>query len=56
MKKLRQMLCRHKWEICRKVNDHAFVVMRGEQLYQRCSKCGKVKEYIYWEYEGMGYK
>lgn len=56
MKKLRQMLCRHKWEICRKVNEFGFASISGEQLYKRCPKCGKVKEHIFREYEGMGYK
>lgn len=56
MKKIRQMLCRHKWAISRKVSDSMFASISGEQLYQKCEKCGKVKEYVYREYEGTGYK
>lgn len=53
---LKKIICRHKWEVCRKVNPHGFSCISSEQLYKRCTKCGKVKKYIWGEYEGMGYK
>lgn len=47
-------VCEHEWEICKKAEP--FMSLRGEQLYKRCLKCGKVEEYIFREYEGGGYK
>lgn len=54
MKFLKQLFCKHDWEIVRKTS--MFCSLKGEQLYKRCKKCGKVVEYIYREYEGNGYK
>ena len=51
---IKKLFCRHDWEICRKVERFAFI--SGEQLYRRCKKCGKVKKFIYREFEGYGYK
>lgn len=52
---LRRIFCRHSWQICRKVSG-GFAIISGEQLYKRCSKCGKVKKWIYVEYEGDGFR
>lgn len=52
--KIRQIFCKHDYDICRKVEK--FHSLRGEQLYKVCNKCGKVEKYIYREFEGMGYK
>ena len=52
--KIRQIFCKHDYEICRKVEE--FHSLNGEQLYKVCKKCGKVEKYIYREFEGMGYK
>lgn len=52
--KLKQLFCKHDWEIVKK--SSMFFSLKGEQLYKRCKKCGKVVEYIYQEYEGKGYK
>jgi hypothetical protein len=38
--KIRQMFCKHDYELCRKVQP--FHNLSGEQLYKRCTKCGKV--------------
>lgn len=54
LKWLRRLVCRHHWELCRKVGGYSS--LRGEQLYRRCTKCGKVVKDIYREFEGMGYK
>lgn len=56
LKFFKQMFCRHDWQVCRKVSDGPFVCISGEQLYRRCTKCGKVEKYIHLEYEGLGYK
>lgn len=52
--KLKRLFCRHKWEVVSRIDK--FQSLRGEQLYRRCEKCGKVVKYIYREYEGNGYK
>lgn len=54
MSKIKQFFCKHKWEIVRKTG--MFQSLRGEQLYRRCEKCGKVVKYIYREHEGNGFK
>lgn len=51
---IKQIFCRHEWEICRK--HEPFYCICGEQLYKRCQKCGKVKEWIFRQYEGGAYK
>lgn len=51
---IKRLFCKHDWEICRKID--AFQCLKGEKLYKRCKKCGKIVEYIYREYEGDGYK
>ena len=51
---LKKLFCKHDWEICTK--DAMFHSLRGEQLYRRCKKCGKVEEWIFREYEGNGYR
>lgn len=56
LKWIKRLFCRHEWKVCRKVNLHGFSCISGEQLYKRCTKCGKVKKHIFVEYEGMGYK
>ena len=53
-KKIKRLFCKHNYEIVRKVEK--FSSLRGEQLYKRCTKCGKVVPYIYREYEGGGYR
>lgn len=54
MGKIKQLFCKHDYEVVRKVST--FHSLNGEQLYQCCKKCEKVIPYIYREYEGMGYK
>lgn len=54
IEEVKQAFCKHDYEVCRKVEP--FCSLRGEQLYKRCRKCGKVIPYIYREFEGMGYK
>lgn len=54
VKALKRLFCKHNYEIVRKVEK--FSSLRGEQLYKRCTKCGKVVPYIYREYEGGGYR
>ena len=56
LKFIKRMFCRHEWQTCRKVSDSPFVCLSGEQLYRRCTKCGKVEKWIYREFEGGGYK
>ena len=51
---LTRLFCRHEWEVCRKVE--LFSCISGEQLYKRCKKCGKVKKWIFREFEGSGYR
>lgn len=41
--KIRQIFCRHKWEIVRKCG--ILFNLNGLQLYKRCRKCGKVIPY-----------
>ncbi len=53
---IKRLFCRHEWQVCRKVNLHGFSCISGEQLYKRCTKCGKVKKHIFVVYEWMGYK
>lgn len=48
-KKIRQLFCKHDYEICTKVSK--FHCLSGEQLYKRCKKCGKVIEYMYRRYD-----
>lgn len=52
---VRRILCRHSWQVCTKVRD-GFAIISGEQLYKRCTKCGKIKKWIYAEFEGGGYR
>ncbi len=52
--KLKRLFCQHEWEVCIKVEP--FACISGEQLYKRCKKCGKVKKWIYRQFEGEGYK
>lgn len=54
IKRIKRLFCKHDYEIVRK--SQMFASLRGEQLYKRCKKCGKVKPYIYREYEGGGFK
>ncbi len=51
---LKHLFCRHEWDVCRKREPFAYI--SGEQLYKRCTKCGKVKKWIYRQFEGSGYK
>lgn len=51
---LKRLFCRHKWEIVRRIDK--FQSLRGELLYRRCEKCGKVVKHICREYEGNGFK
>ena len=54
-KTLKRLFCRHEYDICRDITS-PYYSLRGEQLYRVCRKCGKVKKYIYVEFEGNGYK
>ena len=45
LRKIRQLFCRHEYEVC--VKESKFHCLSGEQLYKRCSKCGKVIKYKY---------
>lgn len=54
MKRIKQLFCKHDYEVCRRIDTYAS--LRGEWLYQVCRKCGKVKKYMYLEFEGNGYK
>ena len=56
IKIIKQHLCRHDWGIGRMGSVYGFESLRGEQLYRRCKKCGKIEKWIYREYEGLGYK
>ena len=51
---IKELFCKHDYQICRRIS--IYQSLRGEQLYKVCQKCGKVKKYIYREYEGFGYK
>ena len=55
MRFVRRLFCRQEWEVCRRI-EPGFACISGEQLYRRCVKCGKVKKWIYREYEGSGYR
>ena len=50
----KRLFCNHEDEIVRKVE--LFSALNGEQTYKRCKKCGRIKEHIFMEYEGNGYK
>ena len=52
---IRQLFCHHDWEVCRRI-ESGFACISGEQLYRRCTKCGKVEKWIWREYEGNGYR
>lgn len=54
MKWIKRLFCHHEWEICRK--NEPFQCISGEWLYKCCTKCGKVKKWIFRQYEGGGYK
>jgi hypothetical protein len=54
VKFLKQLFCKHDWEIVKKAS--MFYSLNGEQLYKRCRKCEKVVEFICRKYEGNGYK
>lgn len=54
MKFIRKLFCKHDYYVCRKIGTYCSLT--GEQLYCVCRKCGKIKPYIYVEYEGNGYK
>lgn len=54
VKFIKRLFCKHHWETCRK--NEPFTCISGEQLYKRCTKCGKVKKWIFREFEGGGYK
>lgn len=55
MRMIRRLFCRHDWKLCRRIGA-GFAAINGEQLYRRCTKCGKVEKYIFAEYEGGGYR
>ena len=50
----KRLFCRHVWYLV--LSNEIFSCIGGEQLYKRCGKCGKVKKWIYRQYEGSGYK
>ena len=54
MKKLKRLFCRHEDELVKKVEP--FACISGVQTYKRCKKCGRIKEHIFMQYEGMGWK
>lgn len=54
IKKIKQLFCKHEWEIVRKVE--MFAPLNGEQSYKYCKTCGKITKYIFRRYEGNGYK
>ena len=51
---VKRIFCKHDDEIVRKIKP--FYNLRGEQTYKRCKKCGRIKEHIFMEYEGNGWK
>lgn len=52
---IERLFCRHEWEVGRIIGG-GYYCISGEQLYKRCKKCGKLKKYIYREFEGNGYR
>lgn len=46
---IKRLFCKHEYEVCRK--NEPFACISGEQLYKRCKKCGKVKEWIWYRFE-----
>lgn len=54
LKKVKRLFCRHKYITVRKIEPYCCI--SGEQLYKKCEKCGKVKPYIFREFEGPRYK
>lgn len=54
LKVIKRVFCKHDYELVEKVG--AFSCISGTQTYKRCKKCGKIKKWIYIEYEGMGWK
>ncbi len=55
---IKRLFCRHDDEVVKKVDPSGFQVLSGDQLYLRCKKCGRVKKFIFAEYndDGTGYK
>lgn len=58
---IKRLLCRHNWEAQKNIREiswkaEKFGLISGTQLYKACTKCGKVKKWIFVEYEGGGYK
>lgn len=51
---LKRIFCKHDDEIVREVKQ--YYCLRGDQTYLRCKKCGRIKEWIFMEHEGNGYK
>lgn len=54
MIRIKQIFCKHDWEIG--TLSSKYCNLRGEQLWRRCKKCGKMQKWIFREYEGGGYK
>ena len=45
MKWLKQLFCKHEWELVKRKTT--YVSLKGDMIYKRCTKCGKIKEYRY---------
>lgn len=51
----KQLFCKHDFKYY-KAEENDIMLVSGEYRYLVCSKCGKYKSKVFWEYEGMGFK
>lgn len=55
MKIFKKIFCKHEYEYVKKITN-GYSCISGDEIYERCKKCGKLKYVGFWEFEGMGYK
>ena len=51
----KQLFCKHDFQYF-KAKQTGAMLANGEYRYLVCSKCGKYRNKIFLEYEGMGFK
>lgn len=51
----KQLLCKHDFQYF-KAKENGVMLVSGEYRYLVCAKCGKYKNKVFLEYEGMGFK
>lgn len=50
---IKKLFCKHDYKYYKDGNS---LLASGEYQYLICSKCGKLKDKVFLEYEGMGFK